>query len=98
MHIASHNVEYLVDIATSYHATSHSEFSTTYKIRDFGTLKIENTSFAKIVGVGNVKSKANTSCTMGLKDVQHVSNLRLNLIFGRALDRQSYDSYFGNDS
>ena len=53
-----------------------------------------NASSSKIVGVGEVQIKTNVGCTMVLKDVRHIPDLRLNLISGTALDRQGYDSYF----
>ncbi|KAA8549619.1 hypothetical protein F0562_001363 [Nyssa sinensis] len=63
---------------------------------DFGTVKMGNTSHLKIVGIGDVCIRTSVGCTMTLREVRHVPNLRLNLISGIALDREGYVNYFGN--
>ena len=51
---------------------------TTYKVGDFGTMKMGNSSCSKIVGIGDVCIKTNVGSTM-LKDVRHVPNLWMNV-------------------
>ncbi|KAA8538269.1 hypothetical protein F0562_027908 [Nyssa sinensis] len=63
---------------------------------DFGTVMMGNTSYSKIVGIGDVCIRTNVGCTMTLRDVRHVPNLRLNLIYGIALNREGYVNYFNN--
>lgn len=88
----------MVDIISSYHTTSYSEFFTTYKVGDFSTIKMGHVSPFKIMRVSDVQIKINTSCTVVLKDVRCVPNLQLNLIFQTTLDLQGYDSYFKNET
>ncbi|KAG8367006.1 hypothetical protein BUALT_Bualt16G0027500 [Buddleja alternifolia] len=51
---------------------------------------------AKIIGIGDVHIQMNIGCTLMLKDVCHVSDLRFHLISGIALDHLGYASCFGN--
>lgn len=69
LHIVSHVVEWMVEAVVIYHATSYSEFFTTYKVGDFGTVNMGNVSSLKIFGVGEMQNKTNIGCTMVLKDV-----------------------------
>lgn len=71
----------MVDIVASYHATSYSELFTIYKVEDFDTVKMENANISKIIGVGDMQIKTNTSCTMVSKDVEQVHDLQLNFKF-----------------
>ncbi|KAF8387595.1 hypothetical protein HHK36_026248 [Tetracentron sinense] len=96
LHVADQDIEWVVDTAASYHATPNKEFFTSYKAGDFGTVKMGNTSHSKIMGIGDVCIQTNVGCTLTMKDVRHVPDLRLNLISGIALDRQGYENYFGN--
>ena len=80
----------------SYLATPCKEMFATYEARDFGIMKMGNTSHSKIVGIDEVCIQADVGCTMTLKDVRHVPDVRLNLISKTSLDRACYASYFGN--
>ena len=68
----------------------------TYKAGDFGTVKIGNSSYSKIMGIGYVCIKINVGSTMMLKDVQHVLDLRMNVFSTLTMDRAGYCNYLGN--
>lgn len=85
-HVANSCVEWVIDSATSYHATSNKELFTMYKVGDFGKVNMGNSIIAKIFGIGGVCIKANIGCTLTLKDVWHVLDLCFNMIFVHALD------------
>ena len=87
LHTSNQDVEWVVDTAASYHVTPYKDFFKTYKAGDFGTVKMGNTSSAKIVGIGDVQVKTNVGCSITLKDVRHVLDLRLNLLLGIVLDK-----------
>ncbi|KAF8378616.1 hypothetical protein HHK36_029964 [Tetracentron sinense] len=53
LHVADQDIEWVVDTAASYHATPNKEFFTSYKVGDFGTVKMGNTSHSKIMGIGD---------------------------------------------
>ena len=50
-----------------------------YKAGDFDIVKIDSSSYSKIVGIGDVCIETNVGITMMLKDVQHVPDLRMNV-------------------
>ena len=50
LHVTDSDVEWVVDTTAFYHATPKREFFTSYKAGDFGTVKMGNTSYSKIVG------------------------------------------------
>ena len=96
LHVVDNDVEWVIDKAASYHTTPRREFFTSYKAGDFGTVKMGNTNYSKIVGIGGVCIRTSLDCTLTLKDVRHVPDLRLHLISGVALDKMGYDNHFGN--
>jgi hypothetical protein len=69
---------------------------TTYKAGDFGTVKMGNTSYSKIVEIGDVCIKTNVGFTMMLKNVRHVPDLCFNLISIPVMDRAGYCNHLGN--
>ena len=96
LHNATQDVEWVVDTAASYHVTPHRDYFTTYKAGDFGAVKMGNISSSGIVGMGDIQLRTNVGCTLTLKDVLHVPELRLNVLSGIALDKQGYDNHFRN--
>ena len=52
--VTDNEVEWIIDTAASYHVTPNKEFFTSYRPGDFGTVKMGNTSYFKIVGIGDV--------------------------------------------
>lgn len=82
LHIESHDIEYVVDSAASYHATSKKEFFISYQVGYFGTVKMGNSSFSKIVREGGCAHKTNAGCILTLKDVHHVLDLCLDIWVG----------------
>ena len=60
-------------------------------------MKMGNTSYSKTVGIVYVCIKTNVGCTMMLKNVRHVPDLRFNLIFTPAMDRAGYYNHLGNE-
>ena len=59
---------------------------TTYKAGDFSIVKMGNSSYSKIVGIGDVCIETNVDSTMMLKDVQHVLDLGMNMFSTLAMD------------
>ena len=92
--MADDDVEWVIDSTASYHVMSIKEFFTSYKSGDLGTVKMGNSSHSKIIGMGDICIETSIGCTLILKDVRHVPNLRLNLISVSALDRLCYGNYF----
>ena len=53
-HVANNDVEGVVDSATSHHIILGKRLFTRYKAGDFGTVNMGNSSYSKIVGIGDV--------------------------------------------
>ena len=96
MHLAGIESEWVVDTAAAYHATPVRDLFCRYVAGDYGNVKMGNTSYSKIVGIGDICLKTNVGCILVLKDVRHVPDLRMNLISGIALDQDGYENYFAN--
>ena len=47
VHVAKNNVEWVVDSATSHHVIPTKGLFTTYKVGDFGVVKMGNSSYSK---------------------------------------------------
>ena len=59
-------------------------------------MKMGNSSYSKIVGIGDVCIETNVGSTVMLKDVQHVIDLRMNMFSTLAMDCAVYCNYLGN--
>ncbi|KAJ8498998.1 hypothetical protein OPV22_009550 [Ensete ventricosum] len=79
------------DIGASYHATPQREFFATYRSENFGVVKMGNYGTTDIIGMRDIHIKTNLGCKLVLKDVRHVVDLRLNLIFVGRLDDEDFD-------
>ena len=62
-HVAKNDVEWVVDLAASHHVIPTKGLFTTYKASNFGVVKMGNSSYSQIVGIGDVCIKINVgSC------------------------------------
>uniref|UniRef100_A0A2N9FQY2 CCHC-type domain-containing protein n=1 Tax=Fagus sylvatica TaxID=28930 RepID=A0A2N9FQY2_FAGSY len=95
-HVDNIDDEWVVDSAATHHVVRTKELFTTYKAGDFGTVKMGNTSYSKIVGIGDVCIKTNVGFTVMLKNVRHVPDLCFNLISTPVMDRAGYCNHLGN--
>ena len=95
-HVAKNDVEWVVDSAASHHVIPTKSLFTTYKAGDFGVMKMGNSSYSKIVGIGDVCIKTNVGCTLILNDVRHVLDLRMNVLSTLALDQAGYSNHLSN--
>ena len=87
-----------MDSAASYHCVPKNEYFSIYKAGNFGVVKMGNTSVSHIVGIDNICIQTSTGCTLTLKDVRHILDLRLNLIFVHMLDNDEYSHFIGNNN
>jgi hypothetical protein len=95
-HVDNIDDEWVVDSVATHHVVCTKELFTTYKVGDFGTVKMDNTSYSKIVGIGDVCIKTNVGFTVILKNMQHVPDLCFNLISIPVMDRAGYYNHLGN--
>lgn len=85
LYIIDTMVEWVIDLGDSFHITLNTRIFTTYKVRDFSLVKIENSSCCKIIGIKDVRIENNVGYQLTLKDVRYVLELCLNLISVNAL-------------
>ena len=94
VNLASAESSWVVDSGASFHLTPKRECFSSYAIEDNGYVKMGNDGACKIVGVGNICLITSTGCRLMLKDVCHVSDVRLNLISAERLDDEDYNGGF----
>lgn len=87
MHLESTKLEWVVDTTTSYFATLVGDLFCRSIVGDFGSLKIGNRSYSKIVGIRDISINTNARCTLILKNMHHISDLWLNLISKITIDQ-----------
>ncbi|OMO99089.1 Integrase, catalytic core [Corchorus capsularis] len=91
-HVADPSIEWIVDTGATYHCVPKRELSTTYKAGDFGETRMGNKSVSQIVGIGDIVVQTSTGCTLTLKNVRHIPDLRMNLLSINVLDKEKYES------
>ena len=52
--VSDHYVEWVIDLAASCHVTPRKELFISYKVGNFGRVKMGNDSYADIVGIGDM--------------------------------------------
>ncbi|GKU94478.1 hypothetical protein SLEP1_g7975 [Rubroshorea leprosula] len=74
-HVENSDAEWIIDSGASYHCVPKREYFSTYKARDFGTIKMGNKSVSHIMGIGDICVQTNVGCTLTLKIVRHVPDM-----------------------
>ena len=85
---------WVTNSTASYHVMPRRDFYTSYTTGDFVQVRMGNQGMANVVGIGDIWLEINTGCKLLLKDVRHVPDMRLHLIFTSTLDEESYYNYF----
>ncbi|OMO51796.1 Reverse transcriptase, RNA-dependent DNA polymerase [Corchorus capsularis] len=91
-HVADPSIEWIVDISAAYHCVPKRELFTTYKAGDFGETRMGNKSVSQILGIGDIVVQTSTGCTLTLKNVRQIPDLRMNLLSINVLDKEGYES------
>lgn len=92
----TNEMSWVIDSGASVHATSRKDFFTSYAADDYGVVKMGNDGVSKVVGIGDVCLETNNGTRLVLKNVKHVPDIRLNLIFASKLDDDGFCNVFGN--
>ena len=95
-HVAEQDVEWVVDSAASYHCVPKGEYFSTYKARDYDMVKMGNKSVSEIVGIDDICIQTSMGCTLTLKDMRHILDLLLNLIYVHMLDKNGYNHFISS--
>lgn len=94
-YVTDSNTEWVINFAASYYTTPKRDAFIIYKVDNFGRVKMGNTNFTDIVGIGDICVQTYVECTLTLKNVRHVPDLYFNLISINVLDLYSYYNIFG---
>ena len=95
-HVTKQDVEWVVELAASYHYIPKREYFSTYKVGDCGTVKKGNKSVSQIAGIGYIYIQTSMGCTLTLKYVRHIPDLCLNLISMHMLNKDGYDHFISS--
>ena len=80
-------------LTASYHCIPKREYFLTYKVGDYGTVKMGNKGVSLIIEIGDICIQTNMRCSLALKDVRHILALLLNLISVHMLDKDGYNHF-----
>ncbi|KAG8485563.1 hypothetical protein CXB51_018918 [Gossypium anomalum] len=84
------NEEGILDSGCTFHMSPNRDWFTTYEIVSEGVVLMGNNASCKITGVGTIKVKMFDGVVRTLSDVQHVPELKRNLISLSTLDSKGY--------
>jgi hypothetical protein len=78
----------------SFHVTFRCDLFISYKDGDYGVIRMRNNEVYKISKIKNICVDISLGCKLILKEVWHVSDMRLYLISICALDNDGYQNHF----
>ncbi|KAG8376743.1 hypothetical protein BUALT_Bualt09G0095500 [Buddleja alternifolia] len=87
--------DWIIDSGASYHITPHRDMFTSYTSGNFGRVRMANHGVTEVIGMGNINLETDTGCRLILRDIRHISDIRLNIISTGKLDDDGYVSNFG---
>ena len=73
--LTAHDSSWVIDFGVSFHVTSHSDFFTSYRIGDFGNVRMGNSGVSQILGIGDICLETSVGNKLVLKDVRHVPDI-----------------------
>ncbi|PNX87194.1 multidrug and toxin extrusion protein 2-like, partial [Trifolium pratense] len=89
---------WMIDSGTSVHVASRRDIFSSYTSGEFGDVKLAHDGVLKCVGLGDVNLEMANGSKLTLKDVKHVSDIRLNLLSVVKLCDEGYNSLFSRDT
>ncbi|KAJ0020602.1 hypothetical protein Pint_31448 [Pistacia integerrima] len=96
INVACHKTSWVIDNGASIHTTSRKDLFTSYVVGDFGTVKIDNNGLAKVIGIRDVCLEMDNGSSLLLRDVNHIPDIRLNLISTGRLEDEGYYNTFSD--
>ena len=90
-----HTNDWVIDSGASFHVIAHCDYFKSYVNGGYGYVRMGNEGASKIVGIRDIFLKTNVGCKLLLKNVRHIPDIRLNLIFTGKLDDDGYTNQFG---
>jgi hypothetical protein len=86
--------EWWIDTGANIHVCADIFLFSSYQVGGAGSLLMGNGSHARVLGVGTVSLKLTSENTMRLKNVQHVSTIKNNLVSDSLLCRDGFKLVF----
>ena len=96
LHLVRDETTLVVDSGALFHLSPNRKCFTYYRVDDHDSVRMGNEGACRIVGIGDVWLTTSTECKLLMKDVQHVPEVRLNLISAGRLDDEGYTSSIPN--
>lgn len=96
INFTSHETNWLIDNGVSTHATSWKDFFTSYRSSYFKTIKMGNDGLVKVTSIVAMYLEIGKGSRLVLKDVKHILDIHLNLIFAGKLDDDGYGNFLSN--
>jgi gag-polypeptide of LTR copia-type len=94
INLICYNSTWVVDSVTSFHVTSRCDLFSFYNERDYDVVRMRNNGICKISCIGEVNVETSLECKLTLKNIRHVTDMRLHLISVGALNDDGYQSQF----
>ena len=94
VNFACQETSWVIDSGASIHATPRKDFFTSYTSNDFGSVRMGNDGLAKPIGMGDVCLETSNGTVLFLKNVKHISGIRMNLISTGKLDDERFYNTF----
>ena len=95
-HVEEQDVEWVGDSLESYHCVPKREYFSTYKVGNYGIVKMGNKSVSQITGISDICKQTSMGCKLTLKDVRHIPDLHLNLISMHMLNKDGYNHFISS--
>jgi hypothetical protein len=80
-----HSPEWWIDTGANIHVCADISLFSSYQVGGAGSLLMGNGSHARVLGIGTGNLKLTSGKTMRLKNMQHVSTIKKNLVSGSLL-------------
>ena len=94
INLTYHTRNWVIDLGASFH-TAHCDYFTSYVNGDYGHIRIGNERASKIVSIRDICLATSMDHQLLLKDVIHIPDICLNLVFTCKLDNDYYTNQFG---
>nr|CBG76256.1 OO_Ba0005L10-OO_Ba0081K17.7 [Oryza officinalis] len=82
--------QWILDTACTYHMCPNRDWFVTYEFVQGGTVLMGDNTLCKVVGIGTIQIKMFDGCIRTLSDVQHIPNLKRNVISLYTLNHKGY--------
>ena len=94
VNLANEECTWVIDSSALFNLTPIGQFFSSYTTDDYGYVKMGDNGTCKIANIVSVCLTTLYGCSLTLRDVRHVPDIRLNLISTRRLDYEGYNCSF----